>query len=149
MKKLSMVLFCLVLSSLAFAGDVATDKLKVQVFVSDNVLYGVSDAAVLRSDLSSGSVSMLYPDQRVVEWRIEASRPASSIGFTDFFHVHGRDGSGIAAGLCDGEAATLNAAIAGVQAACGGGGGSYACSAAQHFFNSALSAYQQCFTQIR
>lgn len=137
---------------LFFTEHARSDFGEVQVFVKDGVLFGVSEQAIVESDLVTGNLSIRYKDGSVFESLLDVrhSDVATFADFEDFLWISGqervRDSHGLR-GVCNSEANAVHAAITLVQNACAGGE-TQSCRSAQDALNDAQMAFNDCMRQF-
>lgn len=110
---------------------------------------------LLRHDLASGRLVISFMSGERLEFEIlplmvpEQELSAPVLNFHSGGQFFGRTSDEQIQTGCHAEANTLQAAINGVQAACGNGNsGSTSCSNAIRFYESASSAYSSCIRQF-
>ncbi|MGY6554135.1 MAG: hypothetical protein ACXIUM_06395 [Wenzhouxiangella sp.] len=125
------------------------------VSVDSNEIIAATDRMLLRHDLASGRLVISFTSGERLEFEIqplmvpEQALSAPVLNFHSGGQFFGRTSDEQIQSGCQAEANTLQAAINGVQAACGNGNsGSTSCGAAISFYHSASSAYAGCIRQF-
>ena len=119
------------------------------VVIHKGVVLGSGPQGLFSHDIATGEVTVRTREGARFDYRLEPG--ALPKQFPDLVWVGAEqtdDAGPRAKTACSSQAATLSAAIAGVQAACGGSGsGSATCGAALAFYQSAQSDYAICIRQ--
>lgn len=131
--------------TLALFASVATaHDSSAKNFITDGVLYSVSEYSLVTIDPWQGEISVQYANgtSKTAPIADKGALGQSSLFDIPFLLLNKR--SGFEKSVCSAEEAQLHQALAVVSIACSDGGQPGACSAAMDFATAAFGAYMSC-----